>query len=430
MKKAILLLIILCFVTILNAQEEEIDTCIWEQTWMPKELLKCDTLNWSDYSEMYITQSDDKKITLLTFRTDDKDSLYYIHELRYHIAPNKIRSSSLQDFRFFSLDDYKSLIINKIYCIKDNTYLLEGINRGNEYFLMGIDVGRGIAQNAYLLPLEEEKLTNFISVPFDTVRYTAKEMKAKIRGERLRIPNYSSSQFAGEYVDYFFNGMHYEDSLSYANTIQRTENGEEIITRIYFKEENNLFSIDALYPKMAYSVVVTIASKDGMYASPVDLRLKNSGKDEHFEEKLYDVSMPLRVINGTVFVEGLDSYHFPIIKTRKWLKPKLKNVKYTAGRKFAYPHEWLRYSAVIFNRPIKKEEHKLVRWALEIDGDLQLLEGEEWNGTQIDLQMKKEWLDKTIKVIPYIEGQKIDQKIAVETMVVPYTMMISLPTTN
>ena len=77
----------------------------------------------------------------------------------------------------------------------------------------------------------------------------------------------------------------------------------------------------------------------------------------------------------------------------------------------------------MFNCPIKDKEHSLVHWALEVDGELQLLESEEWHGTQIDLQMKEEWLGKTIKVTPYIQGREMDERMTIETKVVPYKVV-------
>lgn len=388
--------------------------------------LEKDTLDWLNYSEVHTIESDNGKLRLLTFRAPNKGKLQYIHELRYKVAPNETRSSSLQDPRFFNFSAYNSLIINKIHHVEGDTYLLEGINEGNEYILAGIDIGRGIAKNAYFVTPTDGEHKSLISFSFDTLNHPTKEMKAEFAGDRLRLPNYGQDERAEgkEYVDYYFNGTHYEDSLSHVNTVRETQNGEEIITRIIFKDEENRFAIDALYPKMLYSVVVTIVSEGGNYKRPTSLRLESTEKEEHFQGKKFNVSMSLQMINGRVFVEGLDSYHFPIIKApRWWQKRKLKNVKYTAGRKSAFPYEWLRYSAVMFNCPIKDKEHSLVHWALEVDGELQLLEGEEWHGTQIDLQMKEEWLGKTIKVTPYIQGREMDERMTIETKVVPYKVV-------
>lgn len=65
MKKAILFLIVFCFVANLRGQEE-CDT-LELQPYMRKQLLKCDTVNWSLYPKIQDIESADKKIRLLTF---------------------------------------------------------------------------------------------------------------------------------------------------------------------------------------------------------------------------------------------------------------------------------------------------------------------------------------------------------------------------
>lgn len=386
--------------------------------------LEKDTLDWLNYSEVYTIESDNGKLRLLTFRAPNKGKLQYIHELRYEVAPNETRTSSLQDPRFFDFSAYNSLIINKIHHVEGDTYLLEGINQGNEYVLAGIDIGRGIAKNAYFISTKENNNETILSFPFDTIKYPASEMIANFDGDKLRLSNggQDESTVEEEFTDYFYDGTHYtHDSLSYAKIKEETAKDKEMITQLYFKGEDNLFAVEHLYAGTPFSVVVAISSKNGEAEGSTTLQLSSDSPDEHAEGKLFDVTLVLRPLKGTYFVEGIDTYHLPILKKpRWWQKPKLNKVVYTAGRSTAYPYEWLRYSAVMFNRPIKKIEYSLVRWALEVDGELQLLEGEEWHGTQIDLQMKEEWLGKTIKVTPYIQGREMDERMTIETKVVPY----------
>lgn len=427
MKKTILILIILCSIIHLNGQEKT--DSIQIPSYIKKDFLICDTVNWNTYPKLHDIESNDKKIRLLTFNAGNDSTCRYIHELRYKTTPTTIQSSSLQDFRFFDLQQFQSLRIDTIYHVTKDIYILEGMNEENEYFMMGIDIERGIARNAYIFPQEEKEEETpicLISFPVDTTKYIAKKIKAELEGNKIRLPETKENQFTGKYINYYFNGAHYEDSLSYSTTYSHTRQGEEIITRINFKDGNNRWILKKLYASQPYSVEMMIASENEII-KPVSLTLQNEDKTEHWKGKLFEINMTLKPINGTVFVENLDSYRFPIIKSRKWLKPKLKTVKYTAGRKEAFPFERLRYTAAIFNRPIKEEECQLVRWALEIDGNLQLLDGKEWQGTQIDLQIRKEWLGKTILVIPYIEGRSINKKVAIKTTIEPYLMMIYLP---
>ena len=372
-------------------------------------------------SEQRFIQSNDKKIRLFSIPTSEDGEPDYIHEIEYDVAPGKTRTTALNDYRSlsFNADDFPALIIDTIYHVHRNTYLLEGIS-GDKYCLMGVDVGRGIAKDAYVFQDQDaHEPVCFISISVDTTQYAIGEIKAQLFGNEIRLPEWKDSIFSGDYISLYFNGVHYEDASSYAETVSKTQEDKEIIVRIYFKDEDNKRRQTELFSRQSYSVIIDAVTQKDKLTSPTSLKIESDSKDEHFQGKRFNVKMPLKPINDMVFIEGLDSYHFPIISQRKFLK-KLRKVMYSAGREAAFPYEWLRYSAVIFNRPINDKEWHHVRWALEVDGELRLLEGEQWQGPQIDLQMQEEWLDKTIRVIPYIEGNPINYKVAIATTVIPY----------
>jgi len=367
-------------------------------------------------------ESEDKKLRLFSAPVEDKYGWHYGHTIEYDIAPGKVRTTNLYDSRFFSFSafDFPELIIDTIYHVHKDIYLLEGVT-GNEYCLLGVDIGRGIARDAYVFQnWDTDEAISCISVLVDTAKYAIEDVKVKFSGNSIRLPKWGDDAFSADYVYQYFNCVHYENSISYSETAPKVEEGRAIITRIYFKDEDNRLKQDALYSFQTYSVVVDVAAQNGEFTSPLHLSLENQGESEHFQGKFYNVKMALKLINGATFVEGLNSYYFPIISQRKFLRGGLRSVVYTAGRESAFPYECLRYTAVIFNRPIKDKERSRVRWALEVDGKLQLLEGENWQGPQIDLQMRDEWLHKKILVIPYIEGNPINYKVAIETTIIPY----------
>jgi len=382
-----------------------------------------DSINQVAPPEKRLVESSDKKIRLYSTPVEDENGLHYTHAIEYDVAPNKVRITDLNDYRFFSFNasDFPALIIDTIYHVHNSIYLLEGFSQ-NKYCLMGIDIGRGIAKDAYVLQdLDVREPSCFVSVSVDTTKSAIGKARAKFSGNRIRLPRQGDEYFSGGYNYQYFNGAHYEDGILYSETSSALEDGKKNITRIYFKDEANRVRQTQLYAGQVYSVVLDVAFREDTLTSPTSLKLESSKKYEHFRGKRFNIRMPLKPINNMVFIEGVDSYHFPIISQRKFFKKKkLHRVEYTAGRESAFPYEWLRYSAVIFNRPIKDEEWKHIHWALEVDGELQLLEGENWQGPQIDLQMRDEWLNKKILVIPYIEGNPINRKVAIETTIVPY----------
>ena len=374
--------------------------------------------------EKRFIESSDKKIRLHSTLLEDKseDGLHYTHAIEYDVAPNKVRTTDLHDYRFFSFNalDFPALIIDTIYHVHNSIYLLEGFS-GNKYCLMGVDIGRGIAKDAYVLQdLDVYEPSCFVSVSVDTTKHAIEKVRAEFSGNRIRLPRQRDGYFSGGYNYQYFNGAHYEDGISYLKTDSITEGDDVIITRIYLKDEYNRLMREELVAVLDFSVVLDIASKRDTLTSPAHLALQNGSRDKHFQGKLFNVKIPLKVIDDIVFVEGINMYYFPIISQRKFFKKKLHRVEYTAGRKSAFPYEWLRYSAVIFNRSIEDKEWQRIHWALDVDGELQLLEGENWQGPQIDLQMRDEWLNKKILVIPYIEGNPINRKVAIETTIVPY----------
>ena len=396
-------------------------------------------------SQNRFVESPDKKLRLLSTPIEDQNEdqtdyiIHYKHALEYGIGydgkTDKTRTTYLYNRRCFSFatEDLSELVIDTIYHVHNTTYLLEGFS-GINYYLLGVDIGRGIAKDAYILQnLDTHKPVCFISFPIDTIRYPMEEaiekVRAHISGNMIRLPRPTGESFSGGYSYQYFNGAHYEGGVSHVETMEKMEDSKEIITRMYFKEETNRKAVSKLYPGQIFSVVIDIASPKDSLKAPLSLRLENTEKHEHFQGKYFNIRMPLKPIGNTVFIEGLDSYHFPPITSpktpkktslRNLFKKKLRRVEYTAGRKSALPYEWLRYSAVIFNRPLEDKEYNRIHWALEIDGELQLLEGKKHQGPQIDIQIQEEWLNKTIRVIPYIKGNPINHKVAIETAVVVY----------
>ena len=370
----------------------------------------------------YSIKSNDDKIRLFSTPISDERGFRYTHTIEYDVAPGKTRMTRLDDSRFFSFNAtaYPELIINAIYHVHNNTYLLEGVSEDN-YCLMGVDVGRGIAKDAYIFrdPETLEPIC-FISLCVNTTEYVIGEIKVEFSENRIQLPEWRYGCFWGIYTYQYFNGAHYSNSISYAEVAPKIEEGKEIVTGLHFKDADNRLKKTTYSPSESISVTVDIAAKGERSTKPLYLTLRNDEEDEHFQRKLVKVKIPLKPINGAAFIEGVNPFYFPVTSQRKFLRGKLRNVRYTAGRESAFPYEWLRYSAVIFNRPIEEKEWHRIRWALEVDGKLQLLEGENWQGPQIDLQMQDEWLNKNILVIPYIEGNPINRKMAIETSIIPY----------
>lgn len=381
-------------------------------------------------SNIRIIESDDRKIRLLTWK--QYNTPYYEHLIQYSIAPNKARY-----FHFGNPYGYKSkstlgdilsresIIIDTILHINNGNYLLQGIMNNKEYRLISIDIGRGILKSAYLFHNEiNEAPLNDISLSVDTSIYNIRKIKTELIGNKLKIPKADSlNNFTGEYVDCFFNGSYFEDSISYHDRLPGIQDGKELITRLYFKDADNKIMITSTYPKDKVSLELDYVTNHRIEYNPkkpYTLKIKNDKEIEHYQGGFFDIAVPLKPINDRFMIENVCPYYLPIISEEETKDDILHSVTYTAGRESAYPYEWLRYSAVAFNRIIKYEESARIRWALEIDGKIKILKGKKWRGPQIDLQMEEEWLGKTIQIIPYIEGCQMDKSVAIETTIEPY----------
>jgi len=375
---------------------------------------------------IHILESADKMIRIVSWKKragyfPSADS--YCHIVQYNIAPGKTR------FAYFGFDcghydrftyDY-DMYISKIHDLDEGTYILEGVQKydyNNEYKLIGIDIGRGILKNAYIFSEEGNDASMSFSVTYNpdcTI-----ESEYILREWHLQVPVLDENGcLTSDYSDYYFNGAYFVNGNEYEELLPDMLEEKDIITRLYYKDGDNMNTIMAYSPTDPISLITDVSRLKGneLKDIPYTIKLSSTDDDEHESGQTFEHSLILRLINNKVFIESINTYYLKADDTTAERSYDLKRVIYTAGREKALPYEWLRYTAVAFNCLPSEEECKSVRWAIEIEEELYLLDADIYSGTQIDLQMKEEWIGKEIYVIPYIKVNEIYRDIAIKTLV-------------
>lgn len=377
-----------------------------------------------------VIESEDKKIRIISWENTDSGSKgHYCNLIQYYIAPGKTR------FAFFGIDYFlynhsnritkgfkHNINPSKIHLLNNGRYIIEGVakdNGDNVYKLIGIDTNRGLLRNGYFFS-EEGKPSDSYSVTISP-DCTERFQSIIINDIHLKIPQTDETGcLTSEYFNYYFNGTYFSDAEEYERIQPKMTTSIGYILRLYYKNSLNMKVITSTSPTAGISLVADAAhNKDIILNDKYTIKLRNTDNDEHVSGKKIHCELILWPINNTVFIENFKFYHLPLDSAATYGRNDLTDVTYTAGREEAFSYEQLRYTAVTFNCQPSDEEYKLIRWAIEIDNKLQLLDETEYIGAQIDLQMKEEWLNKEVSVIPYIKGGEINRDIAVKTFIVP-----------
>lgn len=91
--------------------------------------------------------------------------------------------------------------------------------------------------------------------------------------------------------------------------------------------------------------------------------------------------------------------------------PPILLVRTVNGETEALPNEVIEYKVTSYNLPnVSNSDRKRVKWDIEIDGKQETLSSK---GESIELEMKREWLGKSISLMPYLKQPT--PKVRVET---------------
>lgn len=86
-------------------------------------------------------------------------------------------------------------------------------------------------------------------------------------------------------------------------------------------------------------------------------------------------------------------------------------VRTAAGETEALPNDVIEYKVTSYNLPnVSDSDRKRVKWDIEVDGKQETLSSK---GESIELEMKREWLGKSISLMPYLKQPS--PKVRVET---------------
>lgn len=396
----------------------------------------CNTFPDLEQMGFQINYSPDNKIRLFSWKTEkpEYNRRYSPFIIQYKVAPNKTKIFShnkhysdyvLKDkYSYEAIDMYMQpdtlSYLNQIYHIRDGLYIISAqtpidtLDSGEivfEHTLFGFDIGRGKLKKAYLFTNENDRPINYFSYRLKT-KNIYNPSSFEIIGSRLEVPKTNSEgNFNKEYSVFHFNGASFENEQQYYQRLTESGSKPKIITRLYYKDENNMSYTTTTCPRCRTSLILEITSD-----SIAQIEGETNKITLKADEKLILNYPYLKTFNGYCFIESMGLYELEETKedySSWYTKEKDLNVAYITGREWAEPYEILRYSALKFTRKTTEKEQNSVQWAIEIDGKLKYLDSDPYSGNQIDLQMKEEWLGKTIKVFAYID--KLNRNIFQET---------------
>lgn len=387
----------------------------------------------ADLQEQGVTicSSADGAVRTFSWETEQKQGhRHYNTVIQYRVARGVARQTPLRGyFQASYFDFFESYRIEKIHNFYRGIYLLEGSfitpddNRGSALF--AYDLSSGILKKSFLFRADSLNL-NHISFHQSTAGSGSEAPLAKfgIEEEKLFVPTVDSTgQFSGGYETLYYNFGFFETEQAHKERIATSEKGKFYISRIVIKDGDNLEAISDFLVGNNLSIIVNLSHRNDdnpqvTERDKIDLTFNFDDEDFAGAPVLEIAKIPL--IDGVGYVENMDitSLCEEIVKSRKqklwsWAKP--QRVLDVAGLDCAVPYQYLRYTAVRFTRKPSERECRSIRWVLEVDGERQLLDKEEFSGTQIELMMQPHWAGKTIRVTPYIK--KIKLSAGIETAV-------------
>lgn len=379
--------------------------------------------------DVSIVTSPDRKMRIVSWckKSDHYTSCRKQHLVQYSTGKGKTRylytGQQLESSRLISchLLDYirSSSNIKHIHSLREGLYLIEaeGFRR---HELLAFDISRGILKDAYLFMNEKGEPANMLTTPTGE-QYPSKDnaFLLDMDIEKLKIPRFDSlTQLPVSYDSYYFNGSLFEDSLSYQDRLHYLIRSECRIARAYYKNSNHRKCIKAITAKSGFTLLVEVVHDKDLFVDYPPFTTTYNDLKDHMGQP-FSTTIFMKADNPFI---GIENLRYDNIKPH--IDPdtaKLNKVTYVAGREEAYPDELLTYTAVSFNRQIRQDELKRVHWMVRInDGELHFLDHNQYWGTQIDLRMKDEWVEKPIEVIAYIDGEEIDRNVSARTEVVKY----------
>lgn len=347
---------------------------------------------------------------------------YEYHTVVQYRVTDDVSRLLPQEVAYYSRTEYEDVLaahrIDKIHRLSEGIYLLEGRSAdGSTSTLFAYDILSGIMRKAFLFEVDG---TTQSHIGFQHTT-DGEEPAFRLDGDKLFVPEIDSEgEFTGEYSTLYYNFGFFETAEQHAERIATSEKGKHYITRIVFKDGDNLEATEEYIQGSNLSLMINMTHINDDDQQPTgdrfDLKLTCDFVKGNPVIKM--VGLPL--IDGVGYVENLDVMTLcdNIVKSRKsrlwaWAKP--LRVLDVAGITVAVPYQKLRYTAVRFTRKPKKKRYDDVKWILDVNGSVQLLDGEAYSGTQIELTMQPEWVGKRVRVIPFIK--RIETDVYAETTV-------------
>lgn len=368
-----------------------------------------------------VIESDDKQIRIVSWKSNNE----WNRILQFKVA-NKVSRYVHYNDQFYNSVPYDFIDINldpqdellKIYKLQTGIYMFETVRKSESMYnihkLLGVDISRGIIKKAYLFTDESERPSNTSN--FETRDTLEDKYKFIVDDWNLKIPDIENR----EYLNLFYNGANYIDADEYEKQRPFLDKTSIYFSRLYFKDVENrkaIFHTQNASDNISLTIDLVQGKGKIIRDTLAPILLRSSESNEHKSGELFTYYLKLKPINNQMFIENASLYNIPFEIMDTTQDNTLSKVVFCAGKNEALVYETLRYTAMAFNCILNGNDDNKIKWVVLVNNKLEKLKGRKYQGVQIDLQMKKKWIDKEIIVIPYINGFEIDKEVGIKTKV-------------